>query len=106
VILMSSENEEFSCKMHNASGKSILAVCDVELLGKTIKYRDIDFAVSSSFYGNRRAGGQEILEKARKAVIVNVVGKRIVELLVKNKLVDGGSVLWMGDVPHVQIVRI
>jgi len=103
---MSSENEEFTCKMHNASGKSILAVCDVELLGKTIKYRGIDFAVSSSFYGNHRAGGQEILEKAREADMVNVVGKRIVELLAKNKLVDEEQILWMGDVPHVQIVRM
>jgi hypothetical protein len=102
---MSREKKGFCFRLHNTGGKSIMAVCDVALLGKKIKFKNIDFDVSSSFYGDSRAGSDEILAKVREADIVNVVGKDIVELLVKNMLVDEKCVLRMGEVPHVQIVR-
>ncbi len=103
---MGSEDEGFSCRMHFADGKLLLAVCDACLLGKKIKHKDIDFKVSDSFYGGGRPDVNELLEDIRRADIVNVVGKGIVELLVKKGLVDEECILWMGDTPHVQIVRL
>lgn len=106
AILMSANEAKFCCKAHIADGKNILAVCDAGILGKTIKFGDVDFNVSDSFYGGGHLGGKRILEKVRKADMVNAVGKEIVDLLVKNGMVDEQCILWMGEVPHVQIIRI
>jgi hypothetical protein len=106
VVHMESKNKGFFFRLHGAGGKSILAVCDTGLQGKTIKHNGIDFEVSSSFYGESRTSAEDILGKVREAGIVNVVGKGIVDLLVKNNLVDEECILWLGDTPHVQIVRI
>jgi hypothetical protein len=106
AILMSGNEARFCSKTHIAEGKAILAVCDTGLLGRTIKFRYVDFNVSDSFYGGGRSDGKKILQKVRKADMVNVVGKGIVDLLVRNGMVDRECVLWMGDVPHVQIIRI
>ena len=102
----SKEGEEFFFKLHSAKGQSILAICDADLQGKNLRHDGIDFLVSAPFYGESRVSAQDILAKVKEAEIINVVGKRIVDLLLKNSLVDEQCVLMLGDVPHVQIVRI
>jgi len=103
---MSGRRSTFSCRTHVADGKSILAVCDEGLLGKTVKFREVDFEISESFYGGDISDGRQVIEKVRRADMVNVVGREIVDLLVNEQEVDEGCVLWMGDVPHVQIIRL
>jgi hypothetical protein len=103
---MGGKDAMFSCKEHKADGRTIIAVCDAKLLGRKIKFNNVDFEVSESFYGGIGADGEKVLEIVGKADMVNVVGKDIVDLLVRHKLVDEQCVLWMGDVPHVQIIRI
>jgi len=100
------KGKEFCFRLRKVGGRSLLAACDSEIVGKKIRYREICFHVSGSFYGNEKTGEKEMLEKVRQSDIVNVVGKRIVKLLVDNKLVNEDCVLWMGTTPHVQIVRV
>lgn len=96
---------EFCFKERVTSGSRLLSVCDSGLLGKTLKFRDVDFEVSESFYGAEKADRQQVLDMMERCHIANVVGKKIVELLVKEGIVDRESVLLIGDVPHVQILR-
>jgi hypothetical protein len=103
---MSIEKKIFCYRMHSTGGKTILAVCDAGLAGKTIKSKYLDFHVSEYFYGTEQACASEIIQKVKEAGIVNVVGKDIVQLLVGRKLVDEGCILWMGETPHVQIVQV
>ena len=42
----------------------------------------------------------------RRASICNLVGKRIVEAAIEKRLVHGRAVIYFGDVPHAQIVRM
>lgn len=103
---MSGEGDGFCFKEHRADGKVILAVCDAEMSGKTLKFGDVDFHVSCSFYGDEGADKDEILKKVEEAEIVNVVGKKIVDMLVEKGLVNKDNILWMEDIPHVQIVKM
>lgn len=106
MILMSDKASKFISKTHKAQGKTLLAICDNGILGKTFRFGKVDFNVSESFYGGEKSDGEEILEKVGKADMVNVVGKGIVDLLIRQGMVDEKCVLWMGEVPHVQIIRI
>ena len=102
---MGNESEMFCFREHKTGGSRLLAVCDADILGKTIKFNDVDFEVCSSFYGEKRADSGQVLDMLERSHVANVVGKKIVDLLVKKELVDKNCVLWMDDVPHVQVLK-
>jgi len=83
---------------------TIVAVCDAELLGKTLKGGRVPFKVSEAFYKGILAELDEALEAISRATICNLVGKRIVEAAIKNRIVHKAAVIYFGDVPHAQIV--
>ena len=88
-------------------GRDVLvAVCDADILGKTLKGGRVPFNVSEQFYGGTLCDLAEALEAMGKASIVNMVGKRIVEAAMECNLVQEAGILYLGDVPHAQIVRL
>ena len=86
-------------------GRDILvAICDVELLGKTLEGGRVPFKVSETFYKGVPADLDEALEAMRRATICNLVGKKIVEAAIENRMVHKSAVIYFGDIPHAQIV--
>lgn len=83
---------------------TLLAVCDVELLGKTLEGGPVPFNVSESFYKGVLAGVDEALEAMRHSTICNLVGKRIVEAAIRCSMVQEAAVIYFGEIPHAQIV--
>ena len=83
---------------------TLVAVCDAELLGKTLEGGRVPFKVSESFYKGVSADLDEALEAMRRATICNLVGKRIVEAAIENRMVQEAAVIYFGDIPHAQIV--
>lgn len=82
----------------------LVAVCDAEILGKTIEGGRVPFNVSEQFYRGTIADLDEALKAMRKATICNIVGKRIVEAAIENRMVQRTAVIYFGDIPHAQIV--
>jgi hypothetical protein len=88
-------------------GRDILvAVCDAELLGKTLEGGRIPFKVNETFYKGILADINEALQAMKQATICNLVGKRIVEAAVAKKLVNQKAIIYFGDIPHAQIVKL
>ncbi len=86
-------------------GRDVLvAICDVELLGKTLKGGRVPFKVNETFYKGVPADLDEALEAMRRATICNLVGKKIVEAAIENRMVHKSAVIYFGDIPHAQIV--
>jgi hypothetical protein len=85
---------------------TILAVCDADILGKTLEGGRVPFMVSERFYKGALCDLAEALEAIRKASIVNMVGKRIVEAAIECNLVQEAGIIYLGDVPHAQIVYL
>ena len=85
---------------------TLVAVCDAELLGKTLEGGRVPFEVSERFYRGTLCELAEALEAMGKATICNIVGKRIVEAAIECGLVQVGAVIYFGDVPHAQIVHL
>lgn len=82
----------------------IVAVCDAELLGKTLQGDRVSFKVNERFYGGVQASIGEAIEAIRRSTISNLVGKKIVEAAIAHKIVNESAVIYFGDVPHTQIV--
>ena len=85
---------------------TLVAVCDAELLGTILEGGRVPFEVSERFYGGALSNLDEALEAMSKASICNIVGKKIVEAAIGRELVRKTSVIYIGDIPHAQIVHL
>ena len=85
---------------------TLVAVCDADILGKTLEGGRVPFTVSERFYKGALCDLAEALEAMGKASIVNMVGKRIVEAAIECNLIQEAGIIYLGDVPHAQIVHL
>ncbi|HEY4675216.1 MAG TPA: DUF424 family protein [Candidatus Bathyarchaeia archaeon] len=83
----------------------ILAICDAEILGRTLKEGKIVFSVREEFYKGRRVTIEEAVAMIENCTIVNMVGKNCVKKAVENGYVHPEAVLSIEGIPHAQIVK-
>jgi len=96
----------FCYNFFNVGSDVLLAVCDENLLGKEIHFDDSVFEVKKDFYGENRCTVDKIKEFLEKATVINAVGNKIVELLIKEGYVENGKTIEIGGVLHAQVVTI
>ena len=88
-------------------GKNVLlAICDVELLGKTLREGKIVFHVKDEFYNGRKASVEEAVGMITNSTIVNLVGKNCVEKAIAKGYVHPDAVLEIEGIPHAQIIKL
>jgi len=87
-------------------GKNVLlAVCDCDLLGRTLKEGKIVFKIKPEFYKGRKAPLDEAVDLIDNSTIVNLVGKNCVEKAIAEGYVHPDAVLNIEGVPHAQIMK-
>jgi len=84
----------------------VLAICDTELLGKTLREDKIVFHIKGEFYNGGKTTVEEAVAMIRNSTIVNMVGKNCVEEAIERGYVHPDAVLHIEGVPHAQIVRL
>ena len=88
-------------------GKNILlAICDSEMLGKTLRQGKIVFHIKDEFYNGGKATVEEAVSMIENSTIVNIVGKNCVEKAISEGYVHPDAVLQIEGVPHAQIVKL
>jgi uncharacterized protein len=84
----------------------LLAICDSEILGKTLREGKIVFQVKEEFYNGGRVTIEEAVDMIPNSNIVNMVGKCCVEKAIAKGYVHPAAVLNIEGVPHAQIVKL
>jgi hypothetical protein len=84
----------------------LLAICDADVLGKTLKEGKVVLYVSEEFYKGSLVSLEEAIDIVQQSTIVNMVGRSIVESAVERGLVHPEAVLKIDGVPHAQIVKV
>ena len=84
----------------------LLAVCDCELLGRTLREGKIVFHIKDEFYKGRKATIEEAIGMIDNSTIVNLVGKNCVEKAIAKGYVHPEAVLEIEGIPHAQIVKL
>jgi hypothetical protein len=84
----------------------LLAVCDCELLGKTLREGKIVFHIKDEFYNGRKATVEEAMGMINNSTIVNLVGKECVEKAISEGFVHPEAVIKIQGVPHAQIMKL
>ena len=93
-------------KLKKIRGNVLLAVCDAEILGKTLREGDIVFRITEQFYKGARVTIEEAVMMIANSTIVNLVGKNIVGRAIENGYVHPEAVVNIEGVPHAQIVKL
>jgi hypothetical protein len=93
-------------KLQKCGEYVLLAACDEELLGKTLKDGKLVFNIREEFYKGPRIAVEEAIELIQESSIVNMVGQNIVTMAIEKGLVHPEAVLKICGIPHAQIVRI
>lgn len=79
-----------------------MAVCDEDLLGKTLKEGKLEFKITKHFYGGEKKTDKETLAILNDAHSVNLVGKNAVALGIKAGIIEKSNIKIIQGVPHAQ----
>lgn len=93
-------------KIHERQNRKIIAVCDKELIGKTFEEKDLQLKVSEHFYKGSILPQEEIIKILKAADNINLVGKKTIELALKNNIISKENIIKIKGVPHAQIFSL
>ena len=84
----------------------LLAICDAEILGRTLREGKIVFCVKEDFYKGARVSIEEAVSMMENSTIVNMVGRNVVRKAIEKGYVHPDAVLNIEGIPHAQIVKL
>jgi hypothetical protein len=93
-------------KLRKIGGNVLLAICDADILGKTLKEGKIVFCIKEDFYKGAKVTVEEAVMMIANSTIVNLVGRNIVKKAIEHGYVHPEAVLNINGVPHAQIVKL
>jgi len=96
-------------KIHETKDGNIVAACDKELIGKVIEDKNgvcIDLDKYRNFYTGKIVGEEELAKALRNFSSVNLVGKKVVAVAVKEGLIDENDIRYINTIPYIQIYQI
>ena len=85
---------------------TLLAICDCELLGRTLREGKVIFQVKNDFYNGQKVSIEEAIGMIANSTIVNMVGEKCVAKAIEKGYVHPEAVLYIERVPHAQIVKL
>ena len=74
---------DFFMKTIEQAGERLVAACDKEIIDVELYSHGVKIKASSQFYGNELVTEQEFLDAVKCCTSANVIGIRIVKLLIK-----------------------
>ena len=92
--------------MRRFGERILLAMCDANMLGKTLKQGKIVFRIQEKFYKGSLVSLEEAVDLIQQSTIVNMVGQTIVKKAVEKGLVHPDAIIEIEGVPHAQIVKL
>jgi len=93
-------------KLKQVEQNVVLAICDVELLGKTLHEGKITFKIKDEFYNGGKIDIEEAVSMIKNATIINLVGKYCVEKAIQNGYIHSDAVITIEGIPHAQIIKL
>lgn len=97
--------KECYIKVYKHMNEIVVALCDAELLGKEFREGKVILKVSKKFYGGNKMKLKDVINILEQATIINAIGKNVIGLLIYLFGNINDAILWVGNVPHVQIVK-
>ncbi|MGQ9587951.1 MAG: DUF424 domain-containing protein [Thermoplasmata archaeon] len=95
-----------SIKVYKRGRELVVAACDADIIGRTFRSKDLKIHVSEGFYKGDSGDEDMLVNRLEMATIVNLVGRKTVDIAIRHGFVDPDRVLMIGGVPHAQMARM
>lgn len=95
----------FSYKIYRQGNDVLLAISDSAMIGRSLKNNETAIEISD-FYSGNACGDKEAVELIKGATIVNALGRDVVGLMLRERMLDKSMVLEVAGVPHAQIITV
>jgi len=89
-------------KVHKRADKTIVAICDDDLLGKKFEQGELQLDLTSNFYKGEKIDDKEACDLIRNADIVNLVGEKAIKLGIQEGVIEEDHILKIDNIPHAQ----
>ena len=93
-------------KIHKSGDRHVVAVCDEDLIGKKFETKKLVLNVSERFYKGEKLSDEETYEIMKRALNLNIVGKKAIRLALKNDIIEEESVIKIKNIPHAQVYQL
>ncbi|MCS7114911.1 MAG: DUF424 family protein [Nitrososphaerota archaeon] len=93
-------------KVRKVGNHVLLAICDAEILGQTLREGKIVFRITEEFYKGVEMDIEEAIKMIENSTVVNMVGRNIVKKAVEKGYVHPEAILNIEGVPHAQIIKL
>lgn len=93
-------------RIHKRDDRTIVAVCDSDLIGRKFVEGDRQLDLTSDFYKGEERDGKEVGDLIRNADIVNLVGPESVKLGLQEEVITQDHVITIEGIPHAQAVIV
>lgn len=80
-------------------------MCDAELVGRVFKQSDLEVKISKSYYGDRVVDEKEAESLLRTSSIINMAGRKTIDLSIKIGVGTSKGVKEIEGVPFLIIFR-
>lgn len=82
----------------------LLVITDEDILGKKFEEGKKQLDLAAKFYQGEKKTKEEVRRLIPKARHLHLTGKHIVAVAVELDLVNPKTILWVGGVPHAEVV--
>ena len=92
-------------KVHQYRDNIIIAICDEELLGRTLREGNIVVTITEEFYKGDIVSESEAMDAVKRFSNINIFGKKAVSCAIECGAVNSDNVKIIDGVAHAQIFR-
>ena len=84
---------------------TLINICDADLIGKTLSEGKLKMHISRDYFGGQIVDSSDALRLMKDSSIINLAGKRAVEIALANKLAAEQAVRLIEGVPFLMIYK-
>ncbi len=85
----------FFMKIIEQRGERLVAACDKEVINLELDRSGVKIKINQKFYGDELVDEKDLVAAVKNCTSANVMGSKIIEVLVKNRLIHEEAVLWL-----------
>ena len=88
-------------KIHDdGNGRTVVALCDKDLIGKKLSEGNIEINVSERFYKGEELPEDKMADILKNASNVNILGEKSIAFAIKIGVITEENIIMIQGVPH------
>jgi len=95
----------FAVRVVNQQNNRMLNMCDAELVGITLKQSDLEVKITKSYYEERIVDEKEAESLLRTSSIINMVGRKTIDLSIKIGVGNAKGVKEIEGIPFLIVFK-